>query len=552
MRRTLAAALALLPLAALALVAASCGGSKGTTSSAGSGGGATTSSGTGASTTASTGTGQCTAGEQRCADECVDLNSDPKNCGVCGTVCGAGAACCSAVCVTTSSCAFSVTSASPASGWQNGGDYVTLTGSGFVKGMKVRIGDGRAAVRVTDATTALIKTPPGPVGMADITIESGASTAVLKAAFAYRSAGLLTPWQQKPMAVKRGEGPGPAVMQDGRVLITGGTTLPDSTAMALNTAIIYTRSTDTISDVMGTMSTPRWHNSAVTLLDGRVLVVGGACTVSETTGAITGCNGDATAADLFDPKAGTFTPSKSKLNMQRAYTRSVLLPDGRVLISSANDPSVEVYDPDGDTFTLVTNTATTTPHIFGYMVLLEDGRALFGGGDNGDTEAETFDPDTNAIAEVGPMQQGRAMLTAHTLPDGRAIIIGGASQSAGAITDPLASMEAFDPTTNTFTMLPYMLSIGRCWHASALVRDGTVLVMGGYTVHGACTSYVASVDQVDPVKGMVTSFAMLPNANTEWSAVTLLDGSVLGVGGGNCGGASLPDIDFLPGAPTPP
>jgi hypothetical protein len=33
--------------------------------------------------------------------------------------------------------------------------------------------------------------------------------------------------------------------------------------------------------------------------------------------------------------------------------------------------------------------------------------------------------------------------------------------------------------------------------------------------------------------------------------VTLLDGSVLGVGGGACGGQStLPDLDFLKGAPV--
>jgi hypothetical protein len=59
-----------------------------------------------------------------------------------------------------------------------------------------------------------------------------------------------------------------------------------------------------------------------------------------------------------------------------------------------------------------------------------------------------------------------------------------------------------------------------------------------------------SVDQIDPVKGIVTPFAVLPNKNTEWTAVTLLDGSVLGVGGGACGASmALPDLDFLPGGP---
>jgi hypothetical protein len=143
------------------------------------------------------------------------------------------------------------------------------------------------------------------------------------------------------------------------------------------------------------------------------------------------------------------------------------------------------------------------------------------------------------------------MLTAHTLPDGRVMVIGGASVSAGAVNDPLDSMETFDPKAGAFTLQTYKLSIGRCWHASALVRDGTVLVMGGYTLHGSCSSLVDTVDQVDPVAGTVVPFATLPNANTEWTAVTLLDGSVLGVGGGACGTSmALPDIDFLPGAPV--
>ena len=103
---------------------------------------------------------------------------------------------------------------------------------------------------------------------------------------------------------------------------------------------------------------------------------------------------------------------------------------------------------------------------------------------------------------------------------------------------------------NTFTLVSYSLMTPRCWHASALVRDGTVLVMGGYTIDKQCNSLTDSVDQIQPLANKVAPFANLPNANTEWTAVTLLDGSVLGVGGGACGTATaLPDLDFLPGAP---
>src|SRR6185436_9797378 len=104
----------------------------------------------------------------------------------------------------------------------------------------------------------------------------------------------------------------------------------------------------------------------------------------------------------------------------------------------------------------------------------------------------------------------------------RVFVIGGSSQSAGGITDPLDSMEAWDPVGNAFATMPYKLTIGRTWHASALVRDGSILVMGGYTAHGDCNSLIDTVDQVDPVAGTVNIFAVLDNKTTEWVAVTLL------------------------------
>src|SRR4051812_2782198 len=79
--------------------------------------------------------------------------------------------CCSNVCVDTTDCAFSVTSIDPPKGFVNGGDYLTLGGAGFDKGMKVFIGDGRAPVRVISPARALVMTPPGPVGVDDVRIE---------------------------------------------------------------------------------------------------------------------------------------------------------------------------------------------------------------------------------------------------------------------------------------------------------------------------------------------------------------------------------------------
>src|SRR5258708_5262485 len=89
--------------------------------------------------------------------------------------------------VETADCSFAVTGVSPPDGFLNGGKWITLTGAGFANGMKVFIADGRAPVHVDSPTSALIQTPPGPLGPQDVRIELGAQTATTPMGFTYRS-----------------------------------------------------------------------------------------------------------------------------------------------------------------------------------------------------------------------------------------------------------------------------------------------------------------------------------------------------------------------------
>ncbi len=58
-------------------------------------------------------------------------------------------------------------------------------------------------------------------------------------------------------------------------------------------------------------------------------------------------------------------------------------------------------------------------HTWGFIVRLRDGRVMVGGGDGGvHRTCELFDATTNKFTTAGALNQGRSMLTAHTLPDG--------------------------------------------------------------------------------------------------------------------------------------
>jgi hypothetical protein len=491
---------------------------------------------------------QCGAGQQVCGAQCANTQTDVYNCGNCGTTCQGGDLCCSGKCVKSSGCNFAVTGVAPQRGNQSGGDWVQLTGDGFTADMAVFIGTGRAPVHVADAKHALIQTPPGLVGAYDITLTSTKGSSLTRSAFQYVAAGLQLPWQKDPMQFIRGEMPGIAVLQDGRVLIAGGTTTPDNGTLGLKSGEIFTRGTGTNPDTVvlanGSMQTKRWHDAAVTMFDGKVVVAGGS-----------DCGVDNCAlADVFDPATSTFAPAANPMSIARTYVHGALMVDGRVMLTSAAAPTSEIYDPATGAFSTV---PVVVPHAYGHqLVRMRDGRLLLIGGSSGScsvaaqVDAEVFDVATNKWKAVAPMKAGRGMFTAHTLPDGRVMVIGGSTDSAGGVCDPMNEIETYDPAQDAWTVQPYTLKVGRTWHASALVRDGTVLVMGGYTAASSCAPS-SSVDQVDPIAGTVVPFGTLPDPNTEWNAVTLLDGSVLGVGGGACGGVALPDLDFLPGQPLP-
>ncbi len=109
--------------------------------------------------------------------------------------------------------------------------------------------------------------------------------------------------------------------------------------------------------------------------------------------------------------------------------------------------------------------------------LLQDGRVLIAGGDAGDAYSgiqtlaslEIFDPQTETFTVAGALHFARSRHAATRLQDGRVLFTGGTIH-------PDAAAELFDPATNEVQVLR---SIGPGQWPVALLRDGRVLVIGG-------------------------------------------------------------------------
>jgi hypothetical protein len=160
------------------------------------------------------------------------------------------------------------------------------------------------------------------------------------------------------------------------------------------------------------------------------------------------------SAEIYDPKTGTFSPTGA-LGVGRAWHTETVLSDGRVLVTggsseTADLASAEVYDPTTGRFTPTGQMEVSRR--YHTATRLADGRVLVaaGGGDytnrNFLASAEIYEPKAGTFTATGPLAEARTYQAASLLRDGRVLVTGG----YGALA-PLASAELYDPKTGTFS-----------------------------------------------------------------------------------------------------
>src|SRR3990170_633460 len=133
-----------------------------------------------------------------------------------------------------------------------------------------------------------------------------------------------------------------------------------------------------------------------------------------------------------------------------------------------------------------------------------------------------------AWTATGNMDGVRSGHTATLLPDGKVLVTGG---SIGYFSgELLASAELYDPGSGSWTATGSMAA-ARDAHTATLLRDGTVLVAGGFS-GGDSGSTLASAELYDPSSGSWTATGNMVAARQFQTATLLPDGTVLVAGGG--------------------
>jgi hypothetical protein len=303
------------------------------------------------------------------------------------------------------------------------------------------------------------------------------------------------------------------LLQDGRILIAGGMRRNQD---FYRSAELYDPATGRFQSTGG-MNIARVGHAAVLLHSGKVLIVGGwighSCTDS---------------VELYDPATGKFTLI-AKMTALRGRPAATLLANGDVLITGG---AVQPYGPGGTASAELFHAATLSfeplppmhaARISHTSTLLRDGRVLVVGGRGDSVTAVTdlYDPATKRFMQTGNLITARYKHTAGMLPDGRVLVAGGSDDRDWS--GSLSSAEIYDPRTGKFTVTsPMNYTRFKLPDEAAQLPSGHVLIAGGSK----------QVEAYNPATGRFSlASGQLSNAWHYMSETRLKDGTVLLAGG---------------------
>lgn len=151
-------------------------------------------------------------------------------------------------------------------------------------------------------------------------------------------------------------------------------------------------------------------------------------------GAIAACDGGFSAKDTSSDVMylGGGFGAAANMNVARWYCNAITMPNGKVLVVGAGAASGEVYDPATNTWKLTG--AMSATRSYPLLAVLSTGKVLAAGGYGGDASAEVYDPATNTWTPTGSMSANRWATFPVTNALGKVLFVGGAGPSGATNT----------------------------------------------------------------------------------------------------------------------
>lgn len=308
-------------------------------------------------------------------------------------------------------------------------------------------------------------------------------------------------WERTTSLRSLRDDPALVPLADGRALLTGGAAGENVGWSSYSSTYVFDPGSRRWSR-SGLMNTARTGTAAAVLLDGRVLVAGGLYLdrASPDVGRVLD------GAEVWDPRSGAWSRT-GHLAKRRWGASAVTLADGRVLIvggvesretAPAEHASAEVYDPATDRWGWAGRLAAARSGFA--LVALPDGGALVAGGFGGVgtgsmarlSTVERFDPASDTWSPAADLLAPVAGASAILLANGHVLLAGGSVRDAELIdvqantfvSGLTADAMLFVPETGTWTNVIAMPG-PRAGASAVLLADGSAVFVGGSSSEGS-------------------------------------------------------------------
>jgi len=270
------------------------------------------------------------------------------------------------------------------------------------------------------------------------------------------------------------------LLSNGKVLVIGGDTNDNPPSFGITrTAELYDPDSG-VWTLTGSLGTDRIGFTSTLLQNGKVLITGGLDLAFPVYSPLS-------SSELYDPVSGTWSDT-GNLSVAREMHTASLLQNGKVLVVGGTDDddfrngfaSAELYDP--NTGAWRSTGSLNTGRCWHTATLLSNGKVSVAGGELGfggrytpTASSELYDPITEAWSSTGNLNTARELHTATLLPDGKILVAGGTDAYHSS-----NSAEVYDPATQAWTSVAN-LSFARFGHATTLLSGGNVLTLGGWS-----------------------------------------------------------------------